>query len=418
VTIGGGTFNANNAYLNIADNWTSVGGQFHGENSQANMTGNKIAETDYDHPFNNLVIWATAVITTNTGLHAKNLTIQATGELVLGVDGSTVFANLDLDGALTQNGYRLNITGSSTTPLTGYGSFDGELSLNGSIAVSYQVQVGLPMGYLYTDRDTKISISPTRYLQVVPTAGDFINLTIKSYGTEAGYAARWVADSTGPVSYSLIAAPNTLYDIWVDHTRRIGVVQTSTSGLVQFTYNGPFSPHEFIVSTSGGPSSDLQASYEYTIQGNVVSFTDKSFGGVSTYLWDFGDGTGSTSQSPTHKYTRSGEFVVSLTVYDSSGHSSTAKTTITLVLGPDFPFERTPEGWNIWVSDNTVLSVPALALLVLGAFFLISSYVPAIPILTPKFRKYFGLIILLIGIYWFTIIDNQWLSFSWLKWPW
>jgi hypothetical protein len=115
----------------------------------------------------------------------------------------------------------------------------------------------------------------------------------------------------------------------------------------------------------------------------------------------------------------SGDFVVSLTVYDGSGHSSTAKTTITLELGPDFPFERTPGGWKFWVSDKYTLSVPAVAFLIFGIWFLAAGYfAPLLPILSLKKRKVLGIILLVVAIYWFAIIDNQWLSFSWLKWPW
>ena len=98
------------------------------------------------------------------------------------------------DGAIIQNGKRLNISGSSTTPLTGYGTFDGNVYLNGSTASSYEIQTGLPMGYLHTDRGTKISISSTQYVRAIPASTEFVNVSIESYGTEAGYAARWSAD--------------------------------------------------------------------------------------------------------------------------------------------------------------------------------------------------------------------------------
>jgi PKD repeat protein len=37
------------------------------------------------------------------------------------------------------------------------------------------------------------------------------------------------------------------------------------------------------------------------------------------YVWDFGDGTGSTEQSPSHTYTNAGNYTVKLTVTDSDG---------------------------------------------------------------------------------------------------
>ena len=54
-----------------------------------------------------------------------------------------------------------------------------------------------------------------------------------------------------------------------------------------------------------------------------VNFTNFSTGNQLTYLWDFGDGTTSTQQLPTHTYTTSGTFTVTLLVTDSAGCTST-----------------------------------------------------------------------------------------------
>jgi PKD repeat protein len=396
-------------------NWDSTNGTFYQNSSSVAVGG--YAKIASDQQFHNLTVNGTGsrlfVATGDSMRIADNLTVNAGCSASL-QNNSYIMQSLVNNGAIIQNSKRLNITGSSSTPLTGYGTFDGDLYLNGSSASSYEVQTGLPMGNLYTDRDTKINLDSTRYLQIVPASTEFVSTSISSYGTEAGYAARWTATSTGPVTYTVIANANELYDIWVDHTTRIGVVQTSADGVVQFTYSGPFSTHEFTVSKSGGPPTSLGASFSYSISGNQVSFMDKSYGGVSMWVWDFGDGTGSTSQSPTHKYSKSGEYVVSLTVYDSKGHSSTAKTTITLELGPDFPIERAPGGWNVWVSEKLTVSISALAFLVFGTWVLLAGYFPPLlPLMTPKTKKILGLIIIAIGLYWFVFVDN---SHSWLGW--
>ncbi len=52
-------------------------------------------------------------------------------------------------------------------------------------------------------------------------------------------------------------------------------------------------------------------------------------GDVITYLWDFGDGTNSTSSGPSHTYNTVGNYVVTLTLTDSrgaTGHSQTITT--------------------------------------------------------------------------------------------
>ncbi len=57
-----------------------------------------------------------------------------------------------------------------------------------------------------------------------------------------------------------------------------------------------------------------------------VMFTDRSTGGAATsWLWDFGDGTTSTTRNPTHIYNRAGRYTVTLTATNSAGTST--KTT-------------------------------------------------------------------------------------------
>lgn len=61
----------------------------------------------------------------------------------------------------------------------------------------------------------------------------------------------------------------------------------------------------------------------------TVNFYDISSGQVTSYLWDFGDGTTSTLASPSHTYTIAGEYSVRFTVTGPSG-SSASGTRITV----------------------------------------------------------------------------------------
>lgn len=58
----------------------------------------------------------------------------------------------------------------------------------------------------------------------------------------------------------------------------------------------------------------------------TVRFTDLSTGTVSGWLWDFGDGATSTSQSPSHTYTIPGAFTVTLEVTGPNGSDTATKT--------------------------------------------------------------------------------------------
>jgi PKD repeat protein len=58
----------------------------------------------------------------------------------------------------------------------------------------------------------------------------------------------------------------------------------------------------------------------------TVKFTDKSINTPTSWLWKFGDGSTSTVQNPSHKYTKVGTYTVSLIVKNTGGSSSITKT--------------------------------------------------------------------------------------------
>jgi hypothetical protein len=49
---------------------------------------------------------------------------------------------------------------------------------------------------------------------------------------------------------------------------------------------------------------------------------------ISSYSWNFGDGTTGTGEKPVHTYNIDGEFTVTLTVTDNAGASNTDTTTV------------------------------------------------------------------------------------------
>jgi len=67
-----------------------------------------------------------------------------------------------------------------------------------------------------------------------------------------------------------------------------------------------------------------------------VSFKDTSTNAPSKWAWDFGDGSTSTSQKPTHTYDSPGDYTATLTVTNSAG-SDTATNHVTVTDPDDQP---------------------------------------------------------------------------------
>lgn len=68
----------------------------------------------------------------------------------------------------------------------------------------------------------------------------------------------------------------------------------------------------------------LQAAWDFTIvdtNRRVVAFQDKSWGEVTAWQWDFGDGNTSVEKNPIHTYAEGGKFVVILDVTGPHGES-------------------------------------------------------------------------------------------------
>ena len=98
------------------------------------------------------------------------------------------------------------------------------------------------------------------------------------------------------------------------------------------------------------------AKFTYTTTSTQATFngsgsTDEG-GAITAYSWNFGDGATATGATPTRTYTAAGTYVVSLTVPDNTGKTSTsyAWVTVTDTTAPSVPAKPT-------VTENTDTTV-------------------------------------------------------------
>jgi PKD repeat protein len=90
----------------------------------------------------------------------------------------------------------------------------------------------------------------------------------------------------------------------------------------------------YMVFGSAGGNLAPTASFTDSCDHLDCNFTDTSTdndGTVVTWLWDFGDGNGSSAQNPSHTYAINGDYTVSLTVTDDDGDSDNTSTLVSVI---------------------------------------------------------------------------------------
>lgn len=105
------------------------------------------------------------------------------------------------------------------------------------------------------------------------------------------------------------------------------------------------------------PSAAFEANATTICAGETVQFTDMSTDGPTSWQWNFGDGTVSDEQNPTHTYTNGGTFTVALEVTNDAGSSSEVKTNYITVQTPAANFAATASSTTICVGETVNLGM-------------------------------------------------------------
>ena len=104
-----------------------------------------------------------------------------------------------------------------------------------------------------------------------------------------------------------------------------------------------------------------QAAFTWTATNSaVINFTSSSFfppPAINTILWDFGDGDTSSVTNPTHTYTASGSYTVTLIAYNSCTSDTTSQV-ITICLHPQAGFTWTNDTTGAIIFSSTSIFPP------------------------------------------------------------
>lgn len=113
------------------------------------------------------------------------------------------------------------------------------------------------------------------------------------------------------------------------------------------------------------PGVDFEVDDTTVEEGDEVEFRNVSYGLIYGYEWNFGDGTTSSLENPTHRYEKNGSYTVTLTVFGEAGPVATVKSDLIDVDEPSmglFP----GLGCSVTPAQGTGGSAAVLALLGFG----------------------------------------------------
>jgi len=162
----------------------------------------------------------------------------------------------------------------------------------------------------------------------------------------------WTTTSTrGSNVLVTITCDSGIETAYIDQTtdggqwNRVGSYLFTSSGSVMITASSELLPDGRTVSTCADgvrfeyvgpitvpPVADFSSDQTAGGVPFTVGFSDQSSGEITGWLWDFGDGSTSTEENPSHEYVTSGTYDVSLTVTNDYGTDTIVKTSYIQVL--------------------------------------------------------------------------------------
>lgn len=165
-----------------------------------------------------------------------------------------------------------------------------------------------------------------------------------------------------------------VYDFLAESTEGIEIIEISSRSsppLRSGTYhisvlNNEATRQRFTLTATiqAAPNTPPQADFTFSPSSpttdDTVQFTDRSSdaeGAIARWEWNFGDGSTSSQQNPTHRYTQAGTYTVSLKVTDGGGLSDTESKSITVQPPPNRqPTANAGQDQTVKVGDTVQLN--------------------------------------------------------------
>ena len=214
-----------------------------------------------------------------------------------------------------------------------------------------------------------------------------INQTVQFLDQSTNSPTSWIWDF-GDGGTSTLQNPSHKYSTAGTYT--VSLSATNSAGSDTETKSNHITVGISVVS----PIAAFTASSTIITTDESVQFTDQSLNNPTSWSWDFGDGGTSTLPNPSHTYTTTGKYTISLTVNNTAGSNKMTKsnyitvnpppvlapiaaftaipTTITVGQSVQFTDQSTNEptswSWNFGDGNESTSKSPLHTYLTVGTF--------------------------------------------------
>lgn len=237
--------------------------------------------------------------------------------------------------------FTINSSGTHTFEIVNYGDYLANVRIK--VTASPAPETPAPSELPNTPPTASFTYFPSS-----PTVDNTIQFTDQSTDSD-GTIASWFWDFGDGLTSTLqnpthqYSAAGT-YTVTLTVTDDDGATNSTSQNITVTAINFP--PTTNFTYSPGSPTTD-----------DTIQFTDSSTdpdGTIVSWSWDFGDGGTSTLQNPTHQYSSTGAYTVTLTVTDDNGMTDNYSKSVTVATTEGLlAYWRFDEGSGTIAYDET-----------------------------------------------------------------